>query len=130
MATVAAIALTVYVQSRPPNISPESLASRDDVVAAVTPVIEATTPDLPDPSAIALPARPATRPRRVQSAREHAAAARLDVGDVAHALHVQMPRTMLPLLGVPIIDPDAPGTVNVEILLGTDGQARTIRIHQ
>ena len=48
--------------------------------------------------------------------------------DIAHLVRIRLPRAMLPTLGVPIIDPDAAGTVNVELLLGNDGLARTIRI--
>ena len=48
--------------------------------------------------------------------------------DVVHEVHMRVPRTMLPLLGVPIIEPDAAGMVNVELLLGNDGLARAVRI--
>jgi hypothetical protein len=37
---------------------------------------------------------------------------------------------MLSMLGVPIIEPTAAGTVNVEVLLGSDGIARAIRVAQ
>jgi hypothetical protein len=49
-------------------------------------------------------------------------------GDVVQLVHIRLPRAMLPTLGVPVIDPDAAGTVNVELLLGNDGLARTIHI--
>lgn len=48
--------------------------------------------------------------------------------DIVHSVHVRLPRAMLSMFGVPIIEPDAAGTVNVEMLLGHDGLARTIRI--
>jgi hypothetical protein len=49
-------------------------------------------------------------------------------GDVAQRVLVRLPRAMLPMLGVPIINPDAPGTVNLEVILREDGLAKTIRI--
>lgn len=48
--------------------------------------------------------------------------------DIVQSLHFRVPRAMLPMLGVPIIEPDAAGIVRVEMLLGNDGLARTIRI--
>ena len=54
--------------------------------------------------------------------------ARLEEGDVTQRVLVRLPRSMLPMLGVPIINPDAPGTVNVEVILREDGLAQTIRI--
>jgi hypothetical protein len=48
--------------------------------------------------------------------------------DVVQVVHIRLPRAMLPVLGVPVIDPDATGTVNVELLLGNDGLARTIHV--
>jgi hypothetical protein len=35
---------------------------------------------------------------------------------------------MLSMFGVPIIEPAAAGTVHVEVLVGNDGIARTIRV--
>ena len=49
-------------------------------------------------------------------------------GDVAQRVLVRLPRAMLPMLGVPVINPDAPGTVNLEVVLREDGLAETIRI--
>jgi hypothetical protein len=48
--------------------------------------------------------------------------------DIIHSVRVRVPRAMLPELGVPVIDPDAPGTVTVELVVGSDGLPRTIRI--
>jgi hypothetical protein len=42
-------------------------------------------------------------------------------------VRVRMARTALATLGVPIVDPDAEGLVNVEMLVGEDGVARSIR---
>jgi hypothetical protein len=52
------------------------------------------------------------------------------VSEREHTVHVRVPRSSLPLLGVPIIEPDAEGTVNLELVLSEDGQARTFRIVQ
>jgi hypothetical protein len=66
---------------------------------------------------------PQAQPAFVQTAR-----ARSESDDFVQAVRVSLPRAMLPLLGVPIIEPDAAGTVNVEVLLGNDGLARAIRV--
>lgn len=128
-ATAAAIALTVYAQWRSPANSAEPLRIQDPI-PAVTATIASNPLDLPTPLVAAVAARPPTPTRRVRSTPEPVATTSIDSVDVVHAVHVQVSRTMLPLLGIPIIDPDAPGTVNVEFLLGNDGLARTIRIHQ
>ena len=41
-------------------------------------------------------------------------------------VRVRMARTALATLGMPIVDPDAEGLVNVEMLVGEDGVARSI----
>jgi hypothetical protein len=42
-------------------------------------------------------------------------------------MRLRMPRTAFARLGVPIADPDAEGLVDVEVLVGEDGVARSIR---
>lgn len=49
---------------------------------------------------------------------------------VGQTVQLRLPRSALPLLGIPIIAPEIEGIVNVELLLTEDGQARTIRIVQ
>jgi hypothetical protein len=44
-----------------------------------------------------------------------------------HVVRVRMARMALATLGVPIADPDAEGLVDVEMLVGDDGVARSIR---
>ena len=44
-----------------------------------------------------------------------------------HVVRVRMARMALATLGMPIADPDAEGLVDVEILVGDDGVARSIR---
>lgn len=47
---------------------------------------------------------------------------------VVRVVRMRLPRASLQLLGIPIIDPDAVGTTEVELLVGEDGLARTIRM--
>jgi hypothetical protein len=44
-----------------------------------------------------------------------------------HVVRVRMSRTALATLGVPIGNPDADGLVDVEMLVGDDGVAQSIR---
>jgi hypothetical protein len=44
-----------------------------------------------------------------------------------HVVHVRMARMSLATLGLPIVDPDADRLVDVEMLVGDDGVARSIR---
>jgi hypothetical protein len=44
-----------------------------------------------------------------------------------HVVRVRMDRMALATLGVPIADPDAEGLVDVEMVVGDDGVARSIR---
>lgn len=48
--------------------------------------------------------------------------------DIMHSLHLRVPRSVLPQLGVPILEPDADGMINLEVLVAQDGVARTIRV--
>ena len=50
----------------------------------------------------------------------------LDVNAVS-IVRVRMPRTALAPLGIPFVDPNDGGSVDLEILVGEDGVARTIR---
>jgi len=43
-------------------------------------------------------------------------------------VRARIPRAYLPMLGVPIIDPDAEGSVDIEVVLGEDGLQRAIRV--
>jgi hypothetical protein len=44
-----------------------------------------------------------------------------------NVMRVRMSRSALANLGLPILDPDAAGVVDVEVLVGEDGVARSIR---
>src|SRR5262249_20880036 len=48
--------------------------------------------------------------------------------DVVRVVRVRLPRATLPSLGIAVIDPGAAGTVDLEVLVGVDGLARTIRM--
>jgi len=50
--------------------------------------------------------------------------------DVVRVVRVRVPRATLPSLGIAVIDPGAAGTVDLEVLAGVDGLARTIRMVQ
>jgi len=47
---------------------------------------------------------------------------------IAQVVQLRIPRAALPSFGVPIIDPDATGMVNLEVLLDGDGFTRAIRV--
>jgi hypothetical protein len=49
---------------------------------------------------------------------------------IAQTVQLRLPRSALLVFGIPIVEPEIEGTVNVEVLLTEDGQARTIRIVQ
>jgi hypothetical protein len=94
----------------PPGVSAEPLlASRDD-----------------------RPRRPASRTRTRALQRDvirdaDTAAAASGEFDGVRVVRMRLTRATLPLLGIPIIDPNAAGTVEIELLVGEDGLARSIR---
>jgi hypothetical protein len=47
--------------------------------------------------------------------------------DVVRVVRMRVPRATLASFGIAVIDPSAAGTVDVELLVGVDGLARTIR---
>ena len=47
---------------------------------------------------------------------------------VGQIVQLRVPRSYLPLLGIPIVETEAAGSVNVQLLLTEDGQATSIRI--
>lgn len=97
------------------------------------PIVEETPRDPED--------RVATRPERVRRERRISRAAnvvRAHAGLVLVAdpvldasalsvVRVRMPRSTLARFGIPIADPEASGSVDLEVLVGEDGIARTIR---
>jgi hypothetical protein len=49
---------------------------------------------------------------------------------IGQTVQLRLPRSALVLFGIPVIAPEVEGTVNVELVLSEDGQARAIRIVQ
>jgi hypothetical protein len=49
---------------------------------------------------------------------------------IGQTVHLRLPRSALLLFGIPIVEPEIEGTVNVELWLSENGQARAIRIVQ
>jgi hypothetical protein len=50
-----------------------------------------------------------------------------EMGAPLTMMRVRMPRSAFSRLGVPIANPDGDGMVDVEVLVGEDGVARSIR---
>ncbi len=74
------------------------------------------------------PASPVEAPRRAESSALGAFAADpLADGAGLMVMRVRMSRSALASIGFPIPDPDAAGTVDVEVIVGEDGVARSIR---
>jgi hypothetical protein len=49
---------------------------------------------------------------------------------IGQKVQLRLPRSALVLFGIPVIAPEVEGTVNIELVLSEDGQARAIRILQ
>jgi hypothetical protein len=131
-AAVAAIAvfyLTAPEQTADPRRVPERPVSS---VAGGRPQPPAAEPEPLAPAARSEPRptpRPPAQPHRPAPADDTGALPTWRESDgVVQAVHVMMPREMLIMLGVPIIEPGAAGAVSVEVLLGDDGLARAIRV--
>src|SRR5260370_36717566 len=54
-------------------------------------------------------------------------AANRETGHVARLGRVRLPRAALPSLGIPILDPDAPGMLEAEVTSGAEGLPRVSR---
>lgn len=109
-----------------------------DAVPIVAVEQRRSTPNEAPPPAEEQVAQPPTRPRRGQPVSPVVRAGRAQSGIVLVAdpvldasalcvVRVRMPRSTLAHLGIPIADPEASGSVDLEVLVGEDGIARTIR---
>ena len=125
----AVIYLDMLVMRAPlPDRPADGLASSGTEFRPLPAPLDVEEPRLVRPAAV--PRRAAQRPARdvrgaVQANVEQRASG---MGEDAQLVRIRLPRAMLPQLGVPVIDPDVAGMVNVELLLDNDGLARTIRI--
>jgi hypothetical protein len=77
--------------------------------------------------------RAAPYPRRARQtpslfARGPVVAAGWQNDTIVRVARLRIPRAMLPMLGVPIIEPDGTGTIEIEAWLGDDGSARAVRV--
>jgi hypothetical protein len=66
--------------------------------------------------------------RGPQPVSRHVVAATRESEAIGQTVQLRLPRSALLLFGIPVIEPEVEGAVNVELLLSEDGQARTIRI--
>jgi hypothetical protein len=103
-------------------------------IAAAASVAFSAVPVVPDVAAeLHVPATPARRMRRragLSVVPDSGYVLVPEGGMVPSTLtvmRVRMPRTAFARLGMPIVNPEADGMVDVEVLVGEDGVARSIR---
>jgi hypothetical protein len=122
-ASVLAIASLVRNPARAPDRRSPAIEAADSV--DVFPVVTTAS------SEQSRATRPAARPlqastRRAETAYEIVPEPYADTAAL-HVVRVRMARTALATLGMPIVDPDAEGLIDVAMLVGDDGVARSIR---
>jgi hypothetical protein len=122
-ASVLAIAALVRNPARAPDRKSPAIEAADSV--DVFPVVSTAS------SEQSRATRPAARPlqastRRAETAYEIVPEPYADTAAL-HVVRVRMARTALATLGMPIVDPDAEGLIDVAMLVGDDGVARSIR---
>ena len=131
-AAVAAIVSGAALVYLPPDVTPASPAARAPGPAALV------SPVVPPPSRPAAAAAPRIAATAVDDAPAvvHAdmpdavltlAADPLITAESLQLIRVRVPRQALQSLGVVLIDPDAEGTVEIDVLVGGDGLPRDIR---
>ena len=128
---VSLAAVAVVVMSRVGNEAPHTLRGIDPEKSIAPGVPEVVAGAIAPPRGVELPTAP-TRARRPSAAPAPAGAAYVLVPDVEMdapltMMRVRMPRSAFSRLGVPIANPDGDGMVDVEVLVGEDGVARSIR---
>jgi hypothetical protein len=74
--------------------------------------------------------RVASRVRGSQPVTGHIVSTNRESEMIGQTVHLRLPRSALLLFGIPIVEPEIEGTVNVELWLSENGQARAIRIVQ
>jgi hypothetical protein len=131
-AAILAAAISYVLVMAPSNLAP----ARKESVAAPA------TAEVLSPPRVAAPAIDSgTRPPSVNADYLSPAAPTLESGkprvtmdhvsvrsEYVQTVQARIPRSYLPLLGIPVIDPEAGGTVGIEILVGEYGQRQAIRI--
>ena len=131
-AAAGVLAATVFVSRDRPNPLPTGAAPFVETVPSSAGPDE--KPREPETRVAKRPPRTRRRPSEAPAVRT----TRTDDGIVLVAdpvldasalsvVRIRMPRSALPHLGIPIANPDATGSVDLEVLVGEDGIARTIR---
>jgi hypothetical protein len=124
-ASVLAIASLARNPARAPDRRPRAIVAADSV--DVFPVVSTALPEqsrVTRPAARQLTAN--TRPGSTESVYVIVPEPFADTAAL-HVVRARMARTALATLGMPIVDPDADGLVDVAMLIGDDGVARSIR---
>jgi hypothetical protein len=111
-----------------------AVATLPDLRAPHDEILPSTASSPPPVNAGAQGRRPVSRartmvPRRVAPrALDAAQHTNGEFDDVVRVVRVRLPRVTLSSLGIAVIDPGAAGTVDLDVLVGVDGSARTIRM--
>jgi hypothetical protein len=125
------VAAAVVITWRGGNEAPHMLGNVPPEKPVALGVPEVVAGAIAPPRGLALPTAP-TRARRRPAASPATDAAYVLVPDAEMdapltMMRVRMPRSAFSRLGVPIANPDGDGMVDVEMLVGEDGVARSIR---
>ena len=128
---VSLVAVAVVVMSRVGNQAPRTLQDIDPEKSIAPGVPDVAAGAIAPPRGVELPTAPLRR-RRPSAAPARSGAAYVLVPDAETdvpltMMRVRMPRSAFSRLGVPIANPDGDGMVDVEVLVGEDGVARSIR---
>jgi hypothetical protein len=117
--------------SPPPPLEPYTMSSRSEPPRSALEVqIDARTATETARPVVTTRAEPvaASNVRGSQPAPQVVSTNRGEV--IGQTMQLRLPRSALALFGIPVIAPEVEGTVNVELVLSEDGQARAIRIVQ
>jgi hypothetical protein len=141
VATIVVVPLAIAVYRRvldpldvspPPPLEPYTMSSRSEHPrSSLADQIDSRTATEIAPPVVPTRAQPiaASNVRGSQPApRQVVSTNRGEV--IGQTMQLRLPRSALVLFGIPVIAPEVEGTVNVELVLSEDGQARAIRIVQ
>ena len=126
------LALAVVQRQSAPLAEPEAAPTVSGVDVDVPAMTRAPDPLLGESrraTAVASPIRISTQPRAVADGSAGYVIVPAPLVDPAalHVVRARMSRTALATLGMPIVDPNVDGLVEVEMLVGDDGVAQSIR---